>query len=144
MKRIILILLTLICTYSFAIAQEELPIEEPTPDWYVYIKAKGRPVAADEETARFAIGDIVEICPKTPQYYPTQGELARYKVIIITGCTWGDIESYQESLYDITDPNTLKKLRKYFITDKNLKKINQLDEYEASVIKNYIDNKLDL
>ena len=64
---------------------------------YVFIEDVGH-VEKGMEAGQNELGDIIAICPYTPQYEPTQSELKRFKIIVVDGLTIDDIILLRERI----------------------------------------------
>ncbi len=99
---------------------------------YVYIDKIGV-VVKDEEAGHTAYGDVVDICPYTPQYKPTRAELSRYR-IFVTDLTQEEQELLTESIIEKKDnEDIVVKARKRSVDIDNMLG-NQEQEIEKTIL----------
>jgi hypothetical protein len=99
--------------------------------YWVYIDNIGK-IHPGQEAGQTEKGDVVAICPFSPQYNPSVAELQRY-FIVVSDLTE---EEKQELLQPFYEGETIVKIRKRKITLTNINGIKQKDLVDVQILKN--------
>jgi len=98
---------------------------------YIFIDNIGK-IHPGQEAGQTEKGDVVAICPFSPQYNPSVAELQRY-FIVVSDLTE---EEKQELLQPFYEGETIVKIRKRKITLTNINGIKQKDLVDVQILKN--------
>lgn len=98
---------------------------------YIFIDNIGK-IHPGQEAGQTEKGDVVAICPFSPQYNPSVAELQRY-FIVVSDLTE---EEKQELLQPFLCGETIVKIRKRKITLTNINGIKQKDLVDVQILKN--------